>query len=168
MSDNANAASAPPAASAASSAPSDKGGEQQKVYFSGIVKSVLDGGSVVIRGQPRNGPPPERILAIAEIEAPRVARRPNNKDPAGSPDQPYAWEAREFLRKLLVGKPVLGTVTYTTPGGREYGTLLYGSNDPTKAENAGLKLVEEGLVKVRALAWASKETALATILLIFR
>ena len=58
-----------------------------------MVKSVLDGGSVVIRGQPRNGPPPERILALAEVDAPRMARRPQvGKD--SEPDQPFAWEAR--------------------------------------------------------------------------
>ena len=58
-----------------------------------MVKSVLDGGSVVIRGQPRNGPPPERILALAEVDAPRMARRSQvGKD--SEPDQPFAWEAR--------------------------------------------------------------------------
>jgi len=32
----------------------------------------LDGGAVVIRGQPRNGPPPERVLALTNIDAPRL------------------------------------------------------------------------------------------------
>ncbi len=90
---------------------------------------MLDGGAVVIRGQPRNGPPPERTLALAEIDAPRLARRPGapNAGPSGTPDEPLAWEGREFLRKLLVGKPVLGCVSHTVPSGREYGTVLFGS-----------------------------------------
>ena len=47
-----------------------------KQYFRGIVKSVLDGGAVVIRGPVRNGPPAERILGLTNIDAPRLARRP--------------------------------------------------------------------------------------------
>ena len=38
----------------------------------GVVKQVLDGGAVVIRGPPRNGPPAERILALTNIDAPRL------------------------------------------------------------------------------------------------
>jgi staphylococcal nuclease domain-containing protein 1 len=144
MSD-ANAAPAASGAAPAESAPA----AAPKTYFSGIVKQVLDGGAVVIRGAPRNGPPPERTLALGEVNAPRMARRPGTKDPAGTADEPFAWEAREFLRKLLVGKPVLGCVSHTVNSGREYGALLYGSTDPEKAENVAVKLAEEGLVKVR-------------------
>jgi len=111
---------------------------QPKQYFTGIVKMVLDGGAVVIRGQPRNGPPPERTLALAEIEAPRLARRPGPNNPEGSADEPFAWEAREFLRKLLVGKSVLGCVSHTVPSsGREYGVVLYGSNVSTRSHYGG-------------------------------
>ena len=47
---------------------------------------------------------------------------------------------------MVVGKPVLGKVISTT--NREYGVLLLGE-DPETAVNVALKLVEEGLVKVR-------------------
>jgi len=110
---------------------------------------VLDGGAVVIRGQPRNGPPPERTLALAEIEAPRLSRRPGPNNQEGTTDEPYAWEAREFLRRLLVGKSILATVTNAGGSGREYGSVLYGSPDPEQAEDATVKLVAEGMVKVR-------------------
>ena len=40
-------------------------------------------------------------------------RRPNNQLPEGGKDEPFAWEAREFLRKLVVGKTVLGSVVHT-------------------------------------------------------
>ena len=111
---------------------------------------MLDGGSVVIRGQPRGGPPPERILALSEVDAPRMARRPQvGKD--SEPDQPFAWEAREFMRKILVGKPVLGWVSHSAGvSNREYGKILYGNvTDPEKAEDITVKLVSEGLAKVR-------------------
>ena len=105
-------------------------------------------GAVIIRGQPRNGPPPERLLALGDIEPLRLARRPTANNP-GQNDDPWAWEAREFLRKLLVGKQVLATVTNKTQTGREYGQVLIGSNDPEKAESVAIKLVEAGLAKVR-------------------
>ena len=39
--------------------------------------------------------------------------------------QPFAWEAREFLRKKLIGKEVLFSVEYKVPGtGREYGCIF--------------------------------------------
>jgi staphylococcal nuclease domain-containing protein 1 len=72
---------------------------------------------------------PERTLALAEIDAPRLGRRPGgpNAGSTGTPDEPCAWEAREFMRKLLVGKPVLCSVSHTVNSGREYGSVLYGS-----------------------------------------
>ncbi len=108
----------------------------------------MDGGAIIIRGQPRNGPPPERTLALENIEAPRMARRPTGNNP-GTADEPWSWEAREYLRKLLVGKPVLASVSHKVPSGREYGVVLYGSNDPETAKNVVIELINEGLVKVR-------------------
>jgi len=116
-----------------------------KQYFKGVVKQVMDGGAVVIRGPPRNGPPAERILALTNIDAPRLARRPT-PNAAATVDEPLAWEAREFLRKMVVGKNVLGHVVHTA--NREYGVLLLGDN-PETATDVAVKLVEEGLAKVR-------------------
>jgi len=118
-----------------------------KQYFKGTVKQVLDGGAVVIRGVPKGGPPPERTLALTNINAPRLARRPNNQLPEGGKDEPFAWEAREFLRKLVVGKTVLGSVVHTA-NNRDYGTLCLGE-DPTTGIDVALRLVEEGLATVR-------------------
>lgn len=71
------------------------------------MKSALDGGCVVIRGPPRNGPPAERVLALTNVDAPRLGRRQTASGAPATEDEPYAWEAREFLRKLVVGKSVL-------------------------------------------------------------
>ena len=63
--------------------------------------------------------------------------------------QPYAWEAREFLRKKLTGKEIQFYVEYKVPGsGKEYGCVY------TKGPLGGLisvteELVAEGLVEVR-------------------
>jgi len=130
-----------PAAAAASAAPA-----APKKYFKGVVKQVMDGGAVVIRGPPRNGPPAERILALTNINAPRLARRKTANADA-TEDDPFAWDAREYLRKMIVGKTVLGLVLHN-PGNRDYGELLLGE-DPQTAVNVAKKLVEEGLATVR-------------------
>lgn len=50
---------------------------------------VLSGDAVVIRGQPRGGPPPLRTLALSNITAPRLARRanPNQEGSSATPDE---------------------------------------------------------------------------------
>jgi len=119
-----------------------------KQYMTGIVKQVQDGGNITIRGQPRNGPPPQETLALAELEPLKLARRPTaNND--GNNDDPWAWEHREFLRKLLIGQSVLWTVSHTIPSGKKFGHILVGSTDPEKAENVAVKLLSEGLAKAR-------------------
>ncbi|KAK7494862.1 hypothetical protein BaRGS_00013989, partial [Batillaria attramentaria] len=89
---------------------------------------VLSGDTVVIRGQPKGGPPPEKTVCLSNIQAPKLARRanPNVEGSTETKDEPYAWEAREFLRKKLVGREVAFYLEYKTPAGREYGALYLG------------------------------------------
>lgn len=42
----------------------------------GVVKCVLSGDTVVIRGRPMKGPPAERTLCLANVAAPKLAARP--------------------------------------------------------------------------------------------
>nr|CAG4648501.1 EOG090X01F7 [Polyphemus pediculus] len=122
--------------------------KQPPTYFKGIVKLVLSGDSVIIRGQPKGGPPPERQLNLSGINAPRLGRRATN-NAEETKDEPFAWDAREFLRKKLVGKEVVFTVEYKVPNsGREYG-FLYLGKDAATGENIIESLVSEGLVSVR-------------------
>lgn len=38
-----------------------------------VVKNVLSGDTVILRGKPRpNGPPAERLLALSNVQAPRL------------------------------------------------------------------------------------------------
>ncbi|XP_064490231.1 staphylococcal nuclease domain-containing protein 1-like [Ornithodoros turicata] len=127
----------------------------------GFVKQVVSGDMVVIRGQPKGGPPPERTLCLSNITAPKLARRPMEPSPenaedgprSGAPtgetkDEPFAWEAREFLRKKLVGKEVAFAVEYKVPStSREYGVVYLGKD--STGENVTESLVEAGLVEVR-------------------
>ncbi|XP_033101620.1 staphylococcal nuclease domain-containing protein 1-like [Anneissia japonica] len=117
---------------------------------SGVVKSVLSGDAVIIRGVPKGGPPPEKQLCLSNVTAPKLARRanPNVKDSQETKDEPYAWQAREFLRKKLIGKEVYFTIEYTAPGsGRAYGCIYLGKGG--NAENVTESCVAEGLVEVR-------------------
>lgn len=108
----------------------------------------MSGDAVIIRGQPKGGPPPERQLNLSGITAPRLGRRAG-ANAEETKDEPYAWEAREFLRKKIVGKEVVFTVEYKVPSsGREYG-FLYLGKDASSGENVIEALVTEGLVTVR-------------------
>jgi len=139
-----------------------------------VVKAVLSPDTVVLRGRATaTGPAPERQLSFAYITAPRLGRkdekdevrRPRRAAPLGAPSaprpvvelmwsprlclvrrtrQPFAWEAREFLRKKLVGKEVMFQVEYTIPNtGREFGTVFVGG------ESVTLALLRAGLARVR-------------------
>lgn len=37
---------------------------------------VLSGDSVIIRGYPKGGPPPEKQISFSNVIAPKLARRP--------------------------------------------------------------------------------------------
>uniref|UniRef100_A0A8C8E0R3 Staphylococcal nuclease domain-containing protein n=1 Tax=Oryzias sinensis TaxID=183150 RepID=A0A8C8E0R3_9TELE len=95
------------------------------------------------------GPPPERQINLSNIRAGALARRaaqgqPDVKD---TPDEPWAFQAREFLRKKLIGKEVCFNVEIKTALGREYGMVYLGKD--TTGENIAESLVNEGLATVR-------------------
>lgn len=103
-----------------------------------------------MRGQPIGGPPPEKQINFSNVLAPKLARRPTG---AGaeineSQDEPWAWEAREFLRKMLIGKDVWFACDKPQNSNRYYGTVYLGS-DVTTAPNVTELLVSEGLASVR-------------------
>lgn len=56
----------------------------------GIVKQVLSGDSIVIRGVPKGGPPPEKQVNLSNIIAPRLARRPANENLPETKDEASA------------------------------------------------------------------------------
>ena len=116
--------------------------------FIANVKSVLSGDTLVLTS-PSN-PNAERILSLAFVTGPRL-----NRDG----DEPFAFQSREYLRRLVVGKAVRCTILYTIPtSGREYGIaeLKDGPqlpDDPVKAgwlkvrEDAGRKEESEEVLQ---------------------
>jgi len=117
------------------------------VMHKGFVKQILSGDNIIIRGQPKGGPPPERQLALSNVVAPRLARRAAGESQETT-DEPYAWECREYLRTKLIGKQVQFCIEYKVPGsGKEYGCIYYSVGSEMK--NITEELVAEGLVEVR-------------------
>ncbi|KAL1958656.1 hypothetical protein VTO42DRAFT_3999 [Malbranchea cinnamomea] len=99
------------------------------------VKNVLSGDTLVLTHVTNRSQ--ERTLSLAYVSAPRLRREG---------DEPFAFQSREFLRELLVGKVIQFQVLYTIPTGakREYGTVRLPSGQ-TLPELP----VSEGWVKVR-------------------
>ncbi|KAF2714334.1 hypothetical protein K504DRAFT_456567 [Pleomassaria siparia CBS 279.74] len=103
--------------------------------FEAKVKSVLSGDTVILHNI--NNPKAERTLSLAFVSAPRLKREG---------DEQYAFESRDFLRRLLVGKVVQFRVLYKIPSGanREYGIISL----PNKTQLPDLA-VAEGWLKLR-------------------
>ncbi|KIK67322.1 hypothetical protein GYMLUDRAFT_37413 [Collybiopsis luxurians FD-317 M1] len=97
-----------------------------------IVKSVISGDSLVLRGRPgpQGQPPKERVLHLADVSAPRMGS--SNRE-----DEPWAFESREFLRVLAVGKEVSFLSTHSLPPNEDV------PRDLGSAEIGGLDLASE-------------------------
>lgn len=111
--------------------------------FIGDVKNVVSGDMLILMSP--NNPAAERTFSLAYVSAPHLRK---------DGDEPFAFHSREFLRNLVVGKPVKCTVLYTVPtSGREFGTakLKDGTDLPDE-------LVKAGWVKVREDASRKEES----------
>lgn len=107
---------------------------------------MISGDCIVLREQPRAGPPPEKQVSLAHIKAGRVGRMMGDKV---EQDEPFGWAAREFLRKKLVGKEVLVRVDFRTQQNREYCWVYLSQQNSNESENIVETLVREGLAEVR-------------------
>ncbi|KAL8139970.1 hypothetical protein V2J09_005991 [Rumex salicifolius] len=107
-------------------------------WLRGTVKAVPSGDCMVIMAVTKGDAiPPEKSINLAGLSAPRLARR-------GGLDEPFAWESREYLRKLCVGKEVVFKVDYTVASiGRDFGSVFMGK------QNVAELVVADGWAKVR-------------------
>uniref|UniRef100_A0A0G4GWZ7 Uncharacterized protein n=1 Tax=Chromera velia CCMP2878 TaxID=1169474 RepID=A0A0G4GWZ7_9ALVE len=104
------------------------------------VKEVKSGDTLVVMGVPKGGPPPEKEIRLSSLIAPRIAMKSLTKEVA---DEPYGYEAREFLRKKLVGKPVEFKVDYQFQG-KDYATVSFEGN------SISYELLKAGFAKVKS------------------
>ncbi|KAK4989802.1 hypothetical protein LTR50_002977 [Elasticomyces elasticus] len=115
------------------------------------VKNVLSGDTLVL--QNKNDPTQERTFSLAFVSAPRIRKEG---------EEPFAFQSRDFLRRLCVGKVVQFNVLYQIPVGvkRDYGTV-------TLADGQQLPdlVVAEGWAKIRDDAGKKEDTEEGTTLL---
>lgn len=118
---------------------------------------------LVIIGQPKGCPPPELKLTLSSLQAPRLALKPATMSSTlvtTKDQEPFAWESREFLRKLCIGKQVFFKVEYTVQSiGRHFGSvylleksesdLFVGPSSHKMTENICLIMAREGWCSVR-------------------
>ncbi|KAJ1636533.1 hypothetical protein T492DRAFT_901675 [Pavlovales sp. CCMP2436] len=106
----------------------------------GVVKQVLSGDTIVIMGlDSSRGPPPEKQLTLANLQAPRLSNRNNPVE------QPFAWASRESLRAQLIGKEVSFSIDYANTAARQFGTVI--TND---GQSVALAIVAAGWARVQA------------------
>ncbi|OQR83254.1 nuclease [Achlya hypogyna] len=104
------------------------------------VKAVLSGDTVVLIGNATNGAPPELMLTLASLQAPKLARTAEQHDEA------YAFASREYLRNLLIGKVVRFKVEYKVAAiNRDFGSIYL------NGENVCVLVAKEGWAKVKTL-----------------
>ncbi|KAL7575761.1 hypothetical protein ACA910_003091 [Epithemia clementina (nom. ined.)] len=124
------------------------------------VQSVLSGDTAVLLGRPTqpNQPPPAVLFTFASVTAPRLASK---STPA---DEPGAFPAREWLRKLVVGKSVrFQTLKQgASAGDRVYGWLFLeepntssnGADGSSSSVHLALECVRQGHATPKALKFS--------------
>ncbi|RLM64504.1 hypothetical protein C2845_PM16G06490 [Panicum miliaceum] len=108
-------------------------------WIMGKVKAVPSGDTLVIMGSAKAEMlPPEKSITLSSIIAPRLAL-------SHGTDEPFAWDRREFLRKLCIGQDVKFKVDYIiATSGREFGRVYLAGD-----QNIAGLVVAQGFAKVK-------------------
>ncbi|KAK9827311.1 hypothetical protein WJX81_003519 [Elliptochloris bilobata] len=108
------------------------------------VKDVVGADTVVVVAASKNAsvPPPEKRITLSSLIAPRLGRRDGTTE-----DEPFAYAAKDFLRKRAIGKPCTFKIDYKLDSvpGREFGSVFLTPQN----ENLALSVVAAGWAKVR-------------------
>ncbi|KAI0982829.1 hypothetical protein GJ496_000932 [Pomphorhynchus laevis] len=124
--------------------------------ITGLVKQILQDG-IVLQGLPdKNSPNPNVValkkVGLSHISVPKLgmpARKLANGNELNFVEsEPYSFEAREFLRRNLVGKIVSFAANFTIPNTKkEVGYMCLGRNWDL---NVAVELLVRGLAVVRS------------------
>eukprot|EP00237_Pycnococcus_provasolii_P007261 CAMPEP_0206122442 /NCGR_PEP_ID=MMETSP1472-20131121/2125_1 /ASSEMBLY_ACC=CAM_ASM_001108 /TAXON_ID=41880 /ORGANISM="Pycnococcus provasolii, Strain RCC251" /LENGTH=98 /DNA_ID=CAMNT_0053512925 /DNA_START=41 /DNA_END=337 /DNA_ORIENTATION=- len=90
-------------------------------WLKGVVKSISSGDRlvVVVETKHRKGKPLEKDITLSGVSAPQLGTFDGSR-----PSEPFAQEAREYMRRLLIGKPVIFKIDYAIPNSnRESATV---------------------------------------------
>jgi len=107
---------------------------------SATVKAILSGDTVLLMGPQKdpNRPPSELKMSLSSTQSPKLAIKSATQN---TDDEPWAWECREALRELVIGKAVEFKVDYAV-GDRQMGTLMF------QGKNVAAHLIGLGYAKV--------------------
>lgn len=124
------------AAPPAPSSPKAAAGPTQGVA---TVYQIKSGDTIVLCGpQSGKGKPSTKEISLAAVQAPRLGvKSPSHT----TPDEPFAWESREYLRKLLLNKQVQFKVYYER-NNRQYAEVRL------DGKNIALGILEGGYAKL--------------------
>jgi staphylococcal nuclease domain-containing protein 1 len=109
----------------------------EKLY-EGLVKGTPTGDQVIVSGKVKKNsddPPEEITIYLSMIQAPKSPSSNNSEE------EPFGWDARDFLRQATLGKVVKYTMDYKI-NEKTFGQI-YSEN-----KNVNLDLVKNGLAKV--------------------
>ena len=106
----------------------------------GLVKGVQSGDTIIISGKiPKSGGLPEEFsLTLTGVLAPKIGNSSKLEE------EPFSFDSREFLRKLVVGKIVLYKVDYTH-NDRKFGHITY------EDKNINAEILKNGFAKLSFL-----------------
>ncbi|GAB66638.1 hypothetical protein PCYB_094220 [Plasmodium cynomolgi strain B] len=102
--------------------------------LNGIVKQVVSADTYVLAGAKKGGVAQERQVSLACIQCPRLFMKSQNVEKS---EEPFAWESREFIRKMIIGKNVSFVVEYIY-NNRTYCSVFY------EDQNLSVMLLERG------------------------
>jgi len=104
----------------------------------GLIKGVLNGDTVIISGKVKKNSeeaPEEKIMHLSMISAPRSGSSNSLEE------DPFGWEAKDFLRQLTLSKVVKYTVDYKF-NDKPYGQIYL------DGKNLNIELVKNGFAKI--------------------
>ncbi|SOV78214.1 tudor staphylococcal nuclease [Plasmodium sp. gorilla clade G3] len=102
--------------------------------LNGIVKQVISADTYVLIGAKKGGVSQERQINLACLQCPRLFMKSQNTEKV---EEPFAWESREFIRKLIIGKNVSFCLEYTY-NNRQFCSVFY------EEQNLAILLLEKG------------------------
>lgn len=102
--------------------------------LNGIVKQVISADTYILIGAKRDGVAQEKQISLACVQCPRLFMKSQNYEKA---EEPFAWEGREFIRKLIIGKNVNFVIEYIY-NNRTYCSVFF------EGENLAVLLLKRG------------------------
>jgi len=141
--------------------------KQKDLRLTGVVRSVVSGDTLLImevsdNKAKANTQPNNFYLTLMGLKAPALGKR-QKKDGklVPVPDEPFAYQSREFLRQQVIGKLVVYRVEHEleTRAGEQY-KRKFGEVWLTQGEttvNLRQKIVEAGWARATVKEWKPKE-----------